>query len=50
MRLGDRIAVMRDGRIVQIGTAQDILIRPANDYVASFTRTSTAPACSPPAP
>lgn len=38
MRLGDRIAVMRDGRIVQIGTAQDILIRPANEYVASFTR------------
>ncbi|MDR6977213.1 glycine betaine/proline transport system ATP-binding protein [Streptomyces sp. 3330] len=36
MRLGDRIAVMRDGRIVQTGTAQDILIRPANDYVASF--------------
>lgn len=38
MRLGDRIAVMRDGRIVQIGSAQDILIRPANDYVASFTK------------
>ncbi|MFD9431812.1 glycine betaine/L-proline ABC transporter ATP-binding protein [Streptomyces sp. NPDC060002] len=36
MRLGDRIAVMRDGRIVQTGTAEDILIRPANDYVASF--------------
>ncbi|MEV0637244.1 glycine betaine/L-proline ABC transporter ATP-binding protein [Streptomyces sp. NPDC050619] len=36
MRLGDRIAVMRDGRIVQIGTAEDILVRPANDYVASF--------------
>ncbi|MGW2520286.1 quaternary amine ABC transporter ATP-binding protein [Streptomyces sp. NPDC001617] len=36
MRLGDRIAVMRDGRIVQIGTAEDILIRPENDYVASF--------------
>ncbi|MDL5200533.1 glycine betaine/L-proline ABC transporter ATP-binding protein [Streptomyces sp. ALI-76-A] len=36
MRLGDRIAVMRDGRIVQNGTAEDILIRPANDYVASF--------------
>ncbi|MDX3244981.1 glycine betaine/L-proline ABC transporter ATP-binding protein [Streptomyces sp. ME18-1-4] len=36
MRLGDRIAVMRDGRIVQTGTAQDILIRPAGDYVASF--------------
>ncbi|MFI7292468.1 glycine betaine/L-proline ABC transporter ATP-binding protein [Streptomyces sp. NPDC050121] len=36
MRLGDRIAVMRDGRIVQTGTAQDILIRPTGDYVASF--------------
>ncbi|MEW2612626.1 betaine/proline/choline family ABC transporter ATP-binding protein [Streptomyces sp. NPDC047880] len=38
MRLGDRIAVMRDGRIVQIGTAQDILLRPESDYVASFTQ------------
>jgi glycine betaine/proline transport system ATP-binding protein len=38
MRLGDRIAVMRDGRIVQIGSAEDILVRPANDYVASFTQ------------
>lgn len=36
MRLGDRIAVMRDGRIVQQGTAEDILTRPADDYVASF--------------
>ncbi|MEU8529683.1 MULTISPECIES: quaternary amine ABC transporter ATP-binding protein [Streptomyces] len=36
MRLGDRIAVMRDGRIVQLGTAEDILLRPADDYVASF--------------
>ncbi|WP_188285857.1 glycine betaine/L-proline ABC transporter ATP-binding protein [Streptomyces sp. CBMA29] len=38
MRLGDRIAVMRDGRIVQIGTAQDILTEPADDYVASFVQ------------
>ncbi|MGP4008189.1 quaternary amine ABC transporter ATP-binding protein [Streptomyces sp. 4N124] len=38
MRLGDRIAVMRDGSIVQIGTAEDILVRPADDYVASFTK------------
>jgi glycine betaine/proline transport system ATP-binding protein len=38
MRLGDRIAVMRDGQIVQIGTAEDILVTPANDYVASFTQ------------
>ncbi|MFJ8635432.1 glycine betaine/L-proline ABC transporter ATP-binding protein [Streptomyces sp. NPDC093568] len=36
MRLGDRIAVMRDGRIVQTGPAEDILLRPADDYVASF--------------
>ncbi|MET9438202.1 betaine/proline/choline family ABC transporter ATP-binding protein [Streptomyces sp. NPDC006551] len=36
MRLGDRIAVMRDGRIVQLGTAEDILVRPADDYVTSF--------------
>lgn len=36
MRLGDRIAVMRDGRIVQVGTAEEILNDPANDYVAQF--------------
>nr|WP_206313673.1 betaine/proline/choline family ABC transporter ATP-binding protein [Streptomyces coryli] len=36
MRLGDRIAVMRDGEIVQIGTPEDILVRPANDYVRRF--------------
>ncbi|MFE9205197.1 glycine betaine/L-proline ABC transporter ATP-binding protein [Micromonospora sp. NPDC007230] len=36
MRLGDRIAVMRDGRIVQIGTAEEILTDPANGYVAQF--------------
>ena len=36
MRLGDRIAMMRDGRIVQIGTAEQILNDPANDFVAQF--------------
>ncbi|HEX5597161.1 MAG TPA: glycine betaine/L-proline ABC transporter ATP-binding protein [Micromonosporaceae bacterium] len=36
MRLGHRIAVMRDGRIVQIGTAEEILTDPSNDYVAQF--------------
>ncbi|MHB1065180.1 MAG: quaternary amine ABC transporter ATP-binding protein [Georgenia sp.] len=36
MRLGDRIAVMRDGRIVQIDTAEQILSYPADDYVARF--------------
>lgn len=38
MRLGDRIAVMRDGRIVQIGTSEQILNDPANDYVAQFVQ------------
>ncbi|MGP9539483.1 quaternary amine ABC transporter ATP-binding protein [Brachybacterium sp. AOP43-C2-M15] len=38
MRLGDRIAMMRDGRIVQIGTSDEILNEPANDYVASFIK------------
>ena len=38
MFLGDRIAVMRDGRIVQIGTPDDILTHPANDYVAQFVQ------------
>ena len=36
MRLGDRVAMMRDGRIVQIGTSEEILRDPANDYVAQF--------------
>ena len=36
MRLGDRIAMMRDGRIEQVGTSDEILNEPANDYVATF--------------
>ena len=38
MRLGDRIAMMRDGRIVQVGSAEQILNDPANDYVAQFVQ------------
>ncbi|WP_376775092.1 quaternary amine ABC transporter ATP-binding protein [Saccharopolyspora phatthalungensis] len=38
MRLGDRIAMMRAGEIVQIGTAEQILNEPADDYVASFVQ------------
>ena len=38
MFLGDRIAVMRDGQIVQLGTPNDILTDPANDYVAQFVQ------------
>jgi len=36
MRLGDRIAMLKDGRIVQIGTGPEILRNPANEYVSSF--------------
>ena len=36
VRVGDRIAIMRDGRIVQIGTAEDIVMNPADAYVADF--------------
>jgi len=36
VRIGDRIAIMRDGRIVQIGSAEDIVMHPADDYVADF--------------
>ena len=38
MLLGDRIAVMRDGRIVQNGTPEEILTDPANDYVEQFVQ------------
>ncbi|MFA9430390.1 glycine betaine/L-proline ABC transporter ATP-binding protein [Egicoccus sp. AB-alg2] len=38
LRLGDRVAVMRDGAIVQIGTPAQLLAAPADDYVADFTR------------
>lgn len=38
LKLGDRIAIMKDGQIVQIGTAEDILENPANDYVADFVK------------
>ncbi|SJN38512.1 L-proline glycine betaine ABC transport system permease protein ProV (TC 3.A.1.12.1) [Microbacterium esteraromaticum] len=38
MFLGDRIAVMRDGRVVQIGTPEEILTDPANDYVEQFVQ------------
>lgn len=35
-RLGDRIAVMRDGRVVQVGTPEEIIDEPANDYIVDF--------------
>jgi glycine betaine/proline transport system ATP-binding protein len=38
LRLGDRIAIMRDGWVVQIGTPAEVVMNPANDYVAEFTQ------------
>lgn len=36
LKLGDRIAIMKDGEIVQTGTPEEILTNPANDYVERF--------------
>jgi glycine betaine/proline transport system ATP-binding protein len=38
MRIGDRIAIMKDGQVVQVGTPEEILRAPADDYVRSFVR------------
>jgi glycine betaine/proline transport system ATP-binding protein len=38
LRLGDRIAIMRDGGIVQLGTPEELVGSPADDYVANFVR------------
>ncbi len=38
LKLGDRISILEGGRIVQTGTAHDIVDRPANEYVAEFVR------------
>jgi osmoprotectant transport system ATP-binding protein len=36
IKMGDRIAILKDGRLVQYGTPDEILSRPANDFVAAF--------------
>ncbi|MEN9505514.1 MAG: hypothetical protein RI958_1440 [Actinomycetota bacterium] len=38
LRLGDRIAIMRDGKFVQVGTAPEVVLAPADDYVRNFVR------------
>lgn len=38
LRLADRIAIMRDGRFVQVGTAAELVLNPTDSYVADFTR------------
>ena len=55
IRLADRIAIMQDGRIVQIGTPEELVLSPADGYVAEFTARGAAGkdpvgACSSPVP
>ncbi|PRD45346.1 proline/glycine betaine ABC transporter ATP-binding protein [Phyllobacterium phragmitis] len=38
LRLGDQIAILRDGEVIQQGTSQAIVLRPADDYVANFVK------------
>ena len=38
LKLGDRIAIMKDGRFVQVGTPEEVVARPADAYVADFTK------------
>uniref|UniRef100_UPI002431AA58 quaternary amine ABC transporter ATP-binding protein n=1 Tax=Paracoccus yeei TaxID=147645 RepID=UPI002431AA58 len=38
LRIGDRIALLRDGNVIQQGTGQDIVLNPADDYVANFVQ------------
>ncbi len=38
LRLGDQIAILRDGEVIQQGTSQDIVLRPADDYIATFVK------------
>jgi glycine betaine/proline transport system ATP-binding protein len=38
IRLADRIAIMKDGAIIQIGTAEQLVLNPATDYVEEFTQ------------
>jgi len=38
LRLGDRIAILRDGAVVQQGTGQEIVLNPADEYISSFVK------------
>ena len=38
IRLADRIAIMKDGEVIQVGTPEELVVSPATDYVAEFTR------------
>ncbi|GAJ90983.1 glycine betaine/L-proline ABC transporter ATP-binding protein [Agrobacterium sp. SHOUNA12C] len=38
LRLGDKIAILRDGKVVQQGSGQEIVLRPADDYITAFVK------------
>lgn len=38
LRLGDRIAILRDGEVIQEGTGQDIVMEPADEYIQNFVK------------
>ena len=38
LRLGDKIAILRDGEVIQQGSGQEIVLRPADPYIASFVK------------
>jgi glycine betaine/proline transport system ATP-binding protein len=38
LRLGDRIAILRDGEVIQQGTGQDIVLQPADEYITKFVK------------
>jgi glycine betaine/proline transport system ATP-binding protein len=38
IRLADRMAIMKDGEVIQVGTPEDLVMRPATEYVAEFTK------------
>jgi glycine betaine/proline transport system ATP-binding protein len=38
LRLGDKIAILRDGKVVQQGSGQEIVLKPADDYITAFVK------------
>jgi glycine betaine/proline transport system ATP-binding protein len=38
IKLADRIAIMKDGAVIQLGTPEELVLHPADGYVAAFTR------------
>jgi glycine betaine/proline transport system ATP-binding protein len=38
LRLGDKIAILRDGEVIQQGSGQDIVLQPADDYISAFVK------------